>query len=892
MGWWHDMRLNHKDCRLFWLVHRFVRRSLSEGGSLGEGGSRPRWGWGSAAPSGRSYRGTASAPSGRGYSGGRGYKTRDGVALIVVLGFLSIMLMMAVAFLTQARIERMVSDYSLEAQRGRQFVRTALNAAMNDYSRYLAAERLVMPITDEARLFTSIARPGFRIPGPDGTLGGNNIELLVGEAEEWIPRVYMRHLVPASEQTPDMLDGPAISADAEWILVREDPSQAQSRILGRYAYAVFDMSGGIDANLIARIDEVAGHDARVASNRVRRSVRDVPMRMLPEVANYGEFKRLRRGWKGFDSLQTLILLTDGNAEDGNSSHARWQLERKEIYGAALISNLVSDLGPFSLSAFRGARYSRASGLWSPYTLVNDSTSWSSVLNPLSSQFAAGWNTWIDKAVRDYTSSSVTPVGTDYPSPKNVPMFNEVAGTLTLRDEEDLLNPGSRVYFLDVELNFEFWYPFPSKDNEGGSFTLPPPTIGGSYDVTGEANIWMRLGLVGGTNNPPTTFKIGPPAVVPSDLSVPAQYNNGRPYSPMPSPNFSYSLQITQTDGNPIEPGARLMIQGAMVRQPIYLQAGGGNADEIAVDITLSGSVNLAPGDEPAKFARAVTDPRLNHLDSQWEEERDGSGSLNEINDAIQSGGASYQAFIREGTNLYCRNGPMETPAELGFIPTGNEWETIDLCTPEAATVLAGLVTDTNLFNTGRGASATWTSESVFYTNGTINPNTQSSNVLMSAFADLPRHEAPNIHANVVGANPLSDDSPDGMDILTQLVGGILEETETGDIEDCFQSGTDWIRIPAMQQNGAMASLGMNNNQREELIRRTWGLFNPGNSLFTVVVVAQAIKEGPTGVGLWNADQDLITGERRAVALVWRDPYKTGQNLHHEMFVRMFRYLND
>lgn len=888
MEWWDDMRQQMESSGLFCLVRH----------SLGGGGSRSRRGRGSegsAAPGGRSYRGTAAALNERSYSGGRGYsgsESRRGVALIVVLGFLSIMVMMAVAFLTHARMERMVSNATLDAQRGRQFVRTALNAAMNDYSRYLAAERLVMPITDEARLFTSIARPGFRIPGPDGTLGGNNIELLVGEAEEWIPRVYMRHLVPASEQTPDMLDGPAITEDAEWVLVREDPSQTQSRILGRYAYAVFDISGGIDANLIALMNEVAGHDARAASNRVRRSVRDVPMRMLPEVANYSEFKRLRRGWKGFDSLQTLILLTDGFQVDGHESpcSCRWQPERKEIHGAALVSNLVSDMTPFSLSAFRGARYSRASGLWSPYTLVNDSTSWSSVLNPLSSQFAAGWNTWIDKAVRDYTSSSVTPVGTDYPSPKNVPMFNEVAGTLTLRDEEDLLNPGSRVYFLDVELNFEFWYPFPSEDNKGGSFTLPPPTIGGSYDVTGAANIWMRLGLVGGTN-PPTTFEIGPPAVVPSDLSVPAQYNNGRPYSPMPSPNFSYSLQITQTDGNPIEPGARLMIQGAMVRQPIYLQAGGGNADEIAVDITLSGSVNLAPG-ESAEFARAVTDPRLNHLEGQWEEERDGSGSLNEINDAIQSGGASYQAFIREGTNLYCRNGPMETPAELGFIPTGNEWETIDLCTPEAATVLAGLVTDTNLFNTGRGASATWTSESVFYTNGTINPNTQSSNVLMSAFADLPRHEAPNIHANVVGANPLSDDSPDGMDILTQLVGGILEETETGDIEDCFQSGTDWMRVPAMQQNGAMASLGMNNNQREELIRRTWGLFNPGNSLFTVVVVAQAIKEGPTGVGLWNADQDLITGERRAVALVWRDPYKTGQNLHHEMFVRMFRYLND
>ena len=38
-----------------------------------------------------------------------GIDRRQGVALIVVLGFLSIMIMMAVAFLTHARVERQVS---------------------------------------------------------------------------------------------------------------------------------------------------------------------------------------------------------------------------------------------------------------------------------------------------------------------------------------------------------------------------------------------------------------------------------------------------------------------------------------------------------------------------------------------------------------------------------------------------------------------------------------------------------------------------------------------------------------------------------------------------------------------------------------------------------------
>lgn len=892
MGWWHDMRLNHKDCRLFWLVHRFVRRSLSEGGSLGEGGSRPRWGWGSAAPSGRSYRGTASAPSGRGYSGGRGYKTRDGVALIVVLGFLSIMLMMAVAFLTQARIERMVSDYSLEAQRGRQLLRTGVNAAMNDYSRYLSGLDLVMPITDEARLFTSMApSPAFGISGPEGTLGGSGIQLLVGEVEDWIPRIYMRHLVPSQNQTPDMLDGPDIVAGSEWILVREDPSDNQSRILGRYAYACFDMSGGMDANLIAGEDNIAGHDARAASNRVRRSVRQVPMKMLPETANGGEFKRLRRGWKGFDSLQSLILLTDGDGEDGNGGNTRWHPDRKE-FSAGLSSNLVSDLTPFSLSAFRGARYSLASGLWTPYTLIDQNTTWSSVLAPLASQFASGWGSWIDKAIDDYTSSSATPNGTDYPSPKNVPMFNELAGTFRLDEVPD--GTGSSDYFLEMELTPEFWYPFPSEDNQGGgSFTLDPPKVGGSFAGSGtDEQIWMRIALMGTSVNP-QNFELGPPVALPPAVTVNADYNGGRPYVPNPpgTPSFTYRFPVIEAGAgtNLLSSGGTLRIQGVVVQQPIELMAGA-PADMLPSGLTLKGPMNLQDGGPAEKFAVEATDPRLNHIPGQWVTAPSDNHSLNEMNSWYDS---NPTAFMQEGTNLYCRNGPMETPAELGFIPTGNEWETIDLCTDSAADLLATLVMDTNLWESaGLTLSSPWQTNNVFYTNGTINPNTRSSNVLMSAFVDLPRHEAPNIDSAKVAANPLNDDTSDGLDIIGTLVDDILKETDSGKIGNCFQAGTDWVRVGAMQQGGALASKGLNNNQREELIRRTWGLFSPDNSLFTVVVVAQAIKEGPNDVGIWNKEDDLITGERRGVVLVWRDPFKTGQNLHHEMFVRMFRYLND
>jgi hypothetical protein len=224
--------------------------------------------------------------------------SRRGVALIIVLGFLSIMILMAVAFLTNARTERMVADSSLEAMRGRQLVRTALNAAMNDYSRALASAKLIMPVTEPQRMFLSRAKGNVG----NQMIGQEGIEPFRGEAEEWIPAVYKQPPFAGAEKS------------AQWIAVRENPASSSSRILGRYAYICLDMSGGIDANLSILEPEVAGHDARVSSNRVRRSVRQVPVRLLPEVQDAANSSNTAAAGKGSTALQSLIKLTDGKRE--------------------------------------------------------------------------------------------------------------------------------------------------------------------------------------------------------------------------------------------------------------------------------------------------------------------------------------------------------------------------------------------------------------------------------------------------------------------------------------------------------------------------------------------------------------------------------------------------
>ena len=826
-----------------------------------------------------------------------GNDSRRGVALIVVLGFLTIMVMMAVAFLTHARMERLVAGFTLEGMRGRQLLRTAVNAGMNDYSVFLWNNKLIVPSLEEDRMFVSM--PSASAYGMNGrTIGDDNVSLLVGEAEDWVPRSYL-------EQPFNALD--AVNDQAEWILVREDPKNSQSKILGRYAYVCFDMSGGIDANLVARTNDVAMQDVRTYSNRVRRSVRDVPMGLLKETVDANEFKRLRKGWKGFDSLQALIHLTDGYYIDGSAGYEsgdrpakpptdpRWRDARVEN-ARALDPDKVTDLSPFSLSAYRGGRYDLASATWTRPTVMSDAVSWPTLLKPLDFQFYPEWDSWIGNAIYDYTHSDPTPRGTDYPSPKNVPMFNEVAVTYQLSEDPDVANPGFSLYSLAINLSFEFWYPFPSEDNANvGGFTLPAPTLGGGAPidpVLPNVQLWLagaRLGSI------PVMPVQATPVV--ANHPVPAQWNSGNtPQTPIV---ITYNMPLTAPGGGGLPPGLALDPNMALnAVQPIYLKYGSANADMLPAPpngISFPGTAApLAAGSPSAPFSWAVTDPRLNHLFGSWVNEQPPSpGAINSWYTtpvALKTSGRYSDTMAKaEGMSMYCRNGPMQNPAELGFISVGKEWETIDLCTKEGTDLIAGLVT-TGVYE--QLAVNNW----VVYTNGTINPHTRSTNVLMSAFFDLDVGEVPNLATDRrVGLDPTMTEAN-----ARTLAGQILDELDLHKknipvnerFNRSFQAGTDWARVEAMQREGALAVAGLNNNQRESLIRNTWGLFSPDNSMFTVVAVAQAIKEGSANEGIWDEADDMVTGERRAVALVWRDPFRNGTNPHHEMFIRMFRYLND
>ncbi|MGD9782925.1 MAG: hypothetical protein AB7V14_12380 [Kiritimatiellia bacterium] len=791
-----------------------------------------------------------------------GTERRRGVALIVVLGFLSIMVMMAVAFLTQARIERLVAGASLEGMRTRQLAQTAIAAGMQDYLN--ALKKMDSQADTEHDVFLS--------GDESGPLGyyysGLTIDddrLALGKVEDWLLESHLEAALSGG--------GDAVR-NAEWIWVRERPGQ-RSRILGRYAYACFDMSGQIDANLLGTgfgdsVPTAYEHGGDSTNrNNVRKMLFDA-VKKDPDTGNARQsvLNKHQRIWKGFDTPAALLNLTDGDWNDGRNSGAnRWlgaDMDEEDMID-------VSDLSCYSYSATHlgseaGGNLKapcNASGIeqvgGTDFDAILDGADRTDVLN----------------ALQDFESpASLYPKGVDYPSVKNVPMFNEIGVKV------DLENPGGGAnYEMVVRLKLEFWYPFASEDNERpDTFTMTLPTLGFGTAGDGPEDIWVRV--AGGTNASTPTISFtpaGPITTVPADsVNVSAKFNNGKPYfaNALTDDEIVYRVPLGSS-GGPLPPGMYLFVRAVRIKGPLKLELAGQ-----PWDATSSEPIgHLIQGSYPAGggtpwYSIAVNDPRLNHEADAWMPEDPPSfGEVNHVAESARSSAKSGTG-VEPGEYLYCRNGPMHSPAELGYLPTAKAWSTLDIFSDQGTWLMNRLVSDPAVYGMMKAYK-------VFFTNGTINPYTRNTNVLNAAFYGVSLAEVPNMLGTASG-NDKQLTSSSELDELVEVM--LAEEAKKGH--------AGWSTI----LNQGSLNSDWNKNNRIALLSHTWGLFDESDRLFVIAVVAQSIKEGEglTGRGNWNDEEDMITGERRAVALCWMDGSSEGSadTLAQELNIIAFQYLND
>ncbi len=810
------------------------------------------------------------------------HRSKRGVALIIVLGFLGLMVMMAVAFMIQARVERIVADSTLESMRARQVAQTGIAAAIQDYMNYIKELGNDLPRAMTNMFLSGDLKVTDSYHYADGTSAYyDSTNLWNGEASDWLP--------------PSILDSDSIDiedvADMRWILVRQKPN-TRSRILGRYAYACLNLSGNVDANLLGtQFGENIpgnGYGAQTNRNNVRKmllnGVRASPSAGDSEIQR--KLARYQAMWQGFDTPAALNLLTDGKFNDGDDSHSVAQNRWAKYVGSE------NDIGPLSkdyLSCYSYAATHKGSKM--KFTEKNDISKVvrSDDFRDMVSRMGGNQKhiQEIEKALNDYfsdPSDPTYPLGTDYPSVAAVPMFNEIMAEVTIKKSD------AGEWQLKVTIKPEFWYPFPSEDNDdGATYQVMAPSMGGGATETGNADIWIRF--VAGTSAgalPSLTLEqveVSPASqnISKNDTSTPHAYD----------PPFVYTMNIKglekDSDGN-YPDITRIMIRSIAFNNPWFITRSGHN-----VDATPSGSGNilsfgirppiLVPGGPNAtgKGGMECDDPRLNHDKNLWSASDEGTiNAKNSSLDKAKKRGADEMGYD-PGDYMYCRNGAMETPAELGYIPifVQEPWVTLDIFSDKGVTLLNSLVCDSDVWDKLEEYDA-------YYTNGTINPYTRDLAVFNGAFFGLDGREVPNMKGKpnqneVIGG-------PRARELATLAIRDKAPGSDTFD----KHGPAGWSRILRANER---ALPGLNKNQRVFLAHNTWGLFNESDTLFLVFVVAQSITEAPEKVdpvGNFDPADDTITGERWAVALCWMDTSAEGNDndLTQEMDIIMFKYLNE
>lgn len=821
----------------------------------------------------------------------QGRRNQSGVALIIVLGFLGLMVMMAVAFMVQARVERMVADTSLEGMRARQIAQTGIAGALQDYLNESIGE--LKNKKQPPELFLSGNRRVTTDSYHYSRLYFDSTNLWNGEAIDWLPAAF---------KTADSRINLDDVQDMEWIWVRENPG-SRSRILGRYAYACFNLSGGVDANLLGRDYDAqklpnSGYGAPTNRNNVRKMfLNSIPTKpsALPSAETDRQWKlgQYQEMWKGFDTPVALSKLTDGRFNDGEEKGGPNSTKANRWAKLDMDERDVGEIQTDYLSCYSYSTTYEGYGETEKVRLTRENidkfTGKSSFKRLV--QKSHGKEADVIKAIKDYFDPGPTPQGTDYPSVKDVPMFNEFKIEVQLHK-----NDQTGQWQLKVTLAPEFWCPFPSKDTPNRTFTFEAPTIGGDGTPSGTtAEIWI---YAQGMTSERKRFSptIGQLSVDKPELQFTTSDITGATDRVKVPDEFVYELTIggvPPSDDDSIPDVEQFYIRAINFLKPLELKCGTSAADSTPHDtlsMTISPTIlNHSTGATTGSGYIEVEDPRLNHLASAWKSPDGDGGTLGKTNSCLAAAmnKAADVMGYEPGKYMYCRNGDMLSPAELGYIPVYDgtaPWMTLDIFSDAGIDLMNTLVCDESVWKLIQ-------QNGVFFTNGTINPYTRDTPVFKGAFCGVDVSEVPNMSGST---NAINDQT------ASEIADELVKEKDP-DGKDFNKDGpggwTRVLRYKGFDFNKKDSHQFANKNERVALAHNTWGLFNESDSLFLVFVVAQSITEAPDKVqseGTWDEDADMITGERRAVALCWMDTNtdESTDDSKREMDIIMFKYLNE
>lgn len=568
--------------------------------------------------------------------------SKRGVALIVTVGFLAVLILMAVAFSVSMRVERLAARNFSDVIQARQWAQSALSRAMQD---------LDVRVGDQMRL-------------PDSDLviasaGGAQVYLYTNSAQLY---------VPAS------LRGDAHRVVPQWI----DGKDSADKTVARYAYQIFDCSGFLDpnfggaSNLVPSARGIAtnGFDLWISHDLLSEVVagKEVDLkeglRQRSDIAGPPPTGGNTSPWYEFSSLADF-----------------WFTVGSTNYGAGLLTEFPRNFFPYSRFPVGYLVTNVAVPTVGTNVFVGfEAKEWDVTGAPvprgrMEPEFvkmglsqAQAWE--LAACVADYCDSDnfLSVAEPTNACTEATPLINEV----TFEGRWDAAN--SR---LTIKPRIELWFPFagttntaqyrvaivitnwaPVPDLKPG---IPPAINSGRYQYVGDVTrgSWQY-------NDFWTTVDTLPDAVATG--TPPANFNG-------------YYVDIDRIILQDKAGGGRMVDGVRNLRVPLQF-------------LTTDGAAHSG--------GKAVNDPRLNAYTNQWVDTVAGGGtptSMGAFNTGVCNPGAVGQDFEGVGGTpfIYIANRPLRSVGELGMVghQTNRPWSTIRLLGDGAFPVLDRFALITN-----------------------------------------------------------------------------------------------------------------------------------------------------------------------------------------------------
>jgi hypothetical protein len=781
-------------------------------------------------------------------------RSKDGTALVIVIGMLAVMLIAAVAFSVSMRVERRGAGNFSHNIRARQILHAALAQSIDDVEAQLTGDRggLVtngnaFHVALPADVYTSQAEGRF-----------TNYAPILSEG-------FMRHV-------PSDLADKVLRTEPEWRFVFNQDGRA----LGRYGYVLVDCTGLIDANAAGGLD--------LAGRNKGTSVEEIQLGGMPELPGAADtnafFQRraMDKLYATYDDLTNCNLYSPPAVSQGGLvppvsnffvvSHSRVDrvvdsIKRKDVSlddgtyvenvvsGLDWVTNLVDLSGSVSDLTFDSSRRDAIQQGFKRAGIDNSEAEF------------VFWN------LIDYLDTNCIPndlqsssQGIRGPFTEAVPMVNEVR-------VQEIAVDGIGTNELNVSggLHVEWWYPF----------------LRGSSNAF-QLNAWMTNSVIArGKNGFSMTNESV--AIKKNWRPGPLAFNGRgtpREVKPIPEPtrpSFDFSFDGDTNEFTEVEIKSQVRVWVTTTNDHIV------DAVPFPTNKTLLvGEETIQSDTNGYSFGKECIDPRFNWKTDDslvWAPQAEGSmGGTNKATELYYTAKTppkppDFKSEYRhpgldddwDSAAMYVSDaGELESLGELGAILTGtdnsDQWRTMRLYnkSPDDDARYEDYkmhsILDVFTLRPQSGEIS-----------GLINLNTTKKDVLACAFNGIPsltldgrfsRDDAEEVAKNLIEARNMH------LHCYTNLF-------ETNYLRLSDLGYAKWYKMPGLQTNFDL--------QREEFIGRASHLFTTSENMMVVLVGAQAFAESVGGMEMAKNVAGRSLSDARAVVYLWRDAFPNSDGIH-------------